>query len=55
MNNFKELTDQIYSLYKSFIESGFTDYQAYELTEAYTRQSIAEIMLGINKRTRQEV
>lgn len=55
MNNFKELTDQIYSLYKSFIESGFTDYQAYELTEAYTRQSIADIMLVPKKRTRREV
>ena len=55
MNKYKEYTDQIYLLYKSFIESGFTDYQAYELTEAYTRQSIADSMLIPKKRSRQEV
>lgn len=55
MGEFKEVTDQIYLLYKSFIESGFTDYQAYELTEAYTRQSIFDSMLASNKRIRQDV
>ena len=55
MNKYKEFTDEIYLLYKSFIESGFTDYQAYELTEAYTRQSIADNMLASKKRTRQEI
>lgn len=55
MNKYKEFTDQIYLLYKSFIESGFTDYQAYELTEAYTRQSIYDSMLVSKKRTKQEV
>lgn len=55
MNKYKEFTDEIYILYQSFIESGFTDYQAYELTEAYTRQSIADNMLVSKKRTRQEI
>lgn len=55
MNKYKDFTDQIYLLYKSFIESGFTDYQAYELTEAYTRQSIYDSMLVSKKRTKQEV
>lgn len=55
MNKYKELTDQIYLLYKSFIESGFTDYQAYELTEAYTRQSIWDSMFDQNKRSIQEL
>lgn len=55
MNNYKEFTDQIYLLYKSFIESGFTDYQAYELTEAYTRQSILDSMFVTKKRSRQEL
>lgn len=54
MNKYKEFTDQIYLLYKSFIESGFTDYQAYELTEAYTRQSILDSMFASKKRSRQE-
>ena len=55
INKYKEFTDEIYILYQSFIESGFTDYQAYELTEAYTRQSIADNMLVLKKRTRQEI
>ena len=55
MNKYKEFTDEIYILYQSFIESGFTDYQAYELTEAYARQSIADNMLVSKKRTRQEI
>lgn len=55
MNKYKEFTDQIYLLYKSFIESGFTDYQAYELTEACTRQSILNSMFSTEKRSRQEL
>ena len=55
INKYKEFTDEIYILYQSFIESGFTDYQAYELTEAYTRQSIADSMLASKKRSRQEL
>ena len=55
MNNYKEFTDQIYYLYKSFIESGFTDYQAFELIEAYTRQSIFDSMFYPKKRTKQHV
>ena len=55
MNKYKEFTDEIYLLYKSFIESGFTDYQAYELTEAYTRQSIWDSMFDPKKRSIQEL
>lgn len=55
MNNYKEFTDQIYLLYKSFIESGFTDYQAYEFTEACIRQSILDSMFAQKKRSRQEL
>ena len=55
MNKYKEFTDEIYLLYKSFIESGFTDYQAYELTEAYTRQSILDSMFDSKKRIIQEL
>ena len=55
MNGYKEFTDQIYLLYKSFIESGFTDYQAYELTEAYCKEVYFGSMFAPKKRSRQEL
>ena len=55
MNNYKEFTDQIYLLYKSFIESGFTDYQAYELTEVYCKEICFGNMFTPKKRSRQEL
>ena len=55
MNRYKEFTDQIYLLYKSFIESGFTDYQACELTEAYCKEAYFRSIFIPKKRSGQEL
>lgn len=41
----KVVTDDIYLLYQSFVESGFSDDQAFELTNTYVRQTIFDNIL----------
>lgn len=44
----KVVTDDIYLLYQSFVESGFSDDQAFELTNTYVRQTIFDNILRAN-------
>lgn len=50
MSKFKTSTDEVYELYKSFIDSGFTNEQAFELVSLYIHKSIIEDL--INRKTK---
>ena len=50
MNKYKQLTDEIYTLFESFKLSGFNEDQALKLTEVYCRQSVLENILLDEKR-----
>ena len=50
MNIYKEITDEYFKLYQSFIESGFSEEQAFELTKEYCRSTVANNMVNYGKR-----
>lgn len=46
--NYKKYTDEFYSLFKSFMDSGFSEDQAFELISNYVRQSVLENLINID-------
>lgn len=56
MSRFKTATDEIYELYKSFMESGFTNDQAFELVSLYIHRTIVEDLINQKaKRTNADI
>ena len=52
-NKYKDITDEYYKLYESFVNSGFSKEQAFELIKAYCTQSVFDSMLrNINEEKR---
>ena len=50
MDEYKQqLTDEIYTLIKSFKLSGFNDEQALKLTEVYCRQIVNCVLLDLTR------
>ena len=45
MFNYREITDELYAFYTSFIESGFSDAQAFELVKTYCNTANVENMI----------
>lgn len=51
-NYYRPLTDEFYKLYRSFIESGFTEEQAISLTSSYCHNHVVDnIMQELNRKT----
>lgn len=50
---YKTITDEFYLLYGAFMDSGFTEEQAFELTKTYCHNNVVNSMLeDINKRSK---
>lgn len=47
--HYKETTDQVFLLREAFKESGFTDEEAFVLTECYCRQTVLDNMARVSK------
>lgn len=59
-NKFKCLTDEIYELYRSFVDSGFSLDKAFELTKTYcsiafVNQSIMLTQQECSRKSRREI